>query len=453
MTNIRDTHASRGLSIRSLHLFMAFATLFISVLLLVATFMVKSGYSKMRTDTESYIRWEKDADDLQRGSDYLTEQVRCFVETGKRVYLDNYFEEATITNRRENALQSIHDYLGDGPAYTSLKTAMDESIALMDREYYAMRLTVAAFGYDFRDFPEAIQRVELSEEDALLPAEKQARLARDKVFDDVYRTRKDTISENVQACLQMLTAEIDQRQERQADALDDMLFKQRILIINAIVIILSTMGATLLLVVSPLVRAVVFIRSDEPIPIKGSNEFQFLAKTYNLMYETHREQTEKLAYDATHDKLTGLYNRSGYDFVMKNTDWGTSCLLLFDVDKFKHINDSRGHEAGDRLLTRVANAIKESFRSQDYVCRIGGDEFAVIMVHTSPEHAELVRRKAASINETLAVSVDDLPPTLVSCGVAFGDETSNSTGIFQKADAALYDVKNTGGCGCKISGQ
>ena len=73
MTNIRDTHASRGLSIRSLHLFMAFATLFISVLLLVATFMVKSGYSKMRTDTDSYIRWEKDADDLQRGSDYLTE--------------------------------------------------------------------------------------------------------------------------------------------------------------------------------------------------------------------------------------------------------------------------------------------------------------------------------------------------------------------------------------------
>ena len=71
--------ARRGISIRSLHLLMAFTILTISVLLLLATFLAKAGYTRMRENTEDYIQWEQDADDLQRGSDYLTEQVRCFV--------------------------------------------------------------------------------------------------------------------------------------------------------------------------------------------------------------------------------------------------------------------------------------------------------------------------------------------------------------------------------------
>ena len=442
---------SKGLSIRSLHYFMAFATLVLSVLLLFATFMVKSGYSRMRSDTEFYIQWERDADDLQEGSDYLTEQVRCFVETGKREYLDSYFKEADVIRRRDRALESIHAYLGDSAAYASLAEAMRESVALMDREYYAMRLTVAANGYDYNDFPEAIRRVELTEEDALLPPEKQAELARAKVFDDMYHYRKNAISRNVQKCLTMLAEEIDQRQRAEADALDAMLARQRVLIISAISIILITLLATLLLVISPLVRAVVFIRADEPIPIRGSNEFQFLARTYNLMYEEHREQKEKLAFDATHDKLTGIYNRGGYDYVMKTTDWRSSCLLLFDVDKFKPINDTYGHEAGDRILTRVASVIRDSFRSQDYVCRIGGDEFAVIMVHTNADHADLVRRKVAGINDALQTVADDLPPTHVSCGAAYGDAAPDRESVFRRADAALYQVKHSGGCGCAIS--
>ena len=135
---------------------------------------------------------------------------------------------------------------------------------------------------------------------------------------------------------------------------------------------------------------------------------------------------------------------------MKNTDWATSCLLLLDVDKFKGINDTCGHEAGDRILTRVASTIKDSFRSQEYVCRIGGDEFAVIMVHTSSTHAELVRRKIDDINEALSVPVDELPLTHVSCGVAYGNASTDTRTIFRRADAMLYHVKSSGGRGCEI---
>ena len=207
---------------------------------------------------------------------------------------------------------------------------------------------------------------------------------------------------------------------------------------------------TTLLVISPLLRAGVYIRAEQPIPIRGSNEFQFLAKTYNLMYEANQEKTERLTYEATHDQLTGLHNRSGYVFFLNNTDWVNSALLLFDMDKFKQINDSGGHELGDKALVKVAQTIRGSFRNQDHVCRIGGDEFAVIMVHTDASHQELVKSKVKLINETLDRGEDGLPPISLSCGVAYGDKTQNTHDIFRRADAALYAVKAAGGHGCRI---
>ena len=273
----------KGISIRNIQLLMALLMLVISVLLLFTTYRTKLGYSRMREYTGDYIQWERDADKLQMASDYLTEQARCFVETGKRDYLDNYFEEAEVTRRRDAALESIRGIVDDHVAYDALEAAMNESVALMDREYYAMRLAVAAYGYDVSDYPEAIRNVELSEEDALLPRVKQEIRARKMVFDDVYHMKKKSISNHVQECLEILTKQVDAHQKAATDALDDMLFKERTLILIAILATLFTMLLTTLLVVSPLLRAVVYIRADQPIPIKGSNEFQFLAKTYNLM--------------------------------------------------------------------------------------------------------------------------------------------------------------------------
>ena len=307
-----------------------------------------------------------------------------------------------------------------------------------------MRLTVAAKGYDASEYPDQIQKVELSEEDALLPPAKQDVRARNMVFDDVYHTKKESISAHVQDCLDTLTREVDAHQKAATDALDNMLFKERTLILIAIIATLITMLLTTLLVISPLLRAVVYIRAEQPIPIRGSNEFQFLAKTYNLMYEANQEKTERLTYEATHDQLTGLHNRSGYVFFLNNTDWVNSALLLFDMDKFKQINDSGGHELGDKALVKVAQTIRGSFRNQDHVCRIGGDEFAVIMVHTDASHQELVKSKVNQINETLGRGEDGLPPISLSCGVAYGDKTQNTQTIFQRADAALYAVKAAG---------
>lgn len=450
---MKKDRAGGGISIRSIHVAMAAVVLVISVLLLFATFRTKFSYSRMRESTERFILCETEADNLQRASDYLTEQARCFVETGKREFLDNYFQEANVTRRRDIALETIGAITHDTDAYASLEAAMGESVALMDREYYAMRLTVEAYGYDAKDYPQEIRNVELTEEEALLPRDKQEALARRMVFDEVYHKRKASITEHVQQCLDILTDQVDVNQKSATETLDEMLFHERTLIIIAIGATLFTLLLTTFLVISPLLRAVVFIRADEPIPIRGSNEFQFLAKTYNLMYEANRERTEKLTYDATHDPLTGLHNRSGYDFFYKNTDWDTSALLLFDVDKFKDINDQNGHETGDAALKKVASTLRGCFRSQDHVCRLGGDEFAVIMVHTSPNYIDMVREKVDRINGILDSGGDGLPRIHLSCGVAFGDGRRDVNSIFSAADAELYRVKAAGGRGCGIAPQ
>lgn len=439
-----------GISAKYASIAMAAIALVISALLIFATYRATQGYTQMRAATDEYIQWERNAFDLQVGSDYLTEQVRCFAETGKRQYLDNYFEEANETRHRDSAVASIHAFTGESPAYQALELAMGESVALMEREYYSMRLKAEACGYDLAGYPEPVRQAALSPQDAALSAGEKDVLARSMVFDDIYHGKKEAISANVQRCLKALAEEVAGQQTATADRLERLLTRQRWLILGSVAVTGVMLLVTLLLMVRPLVQAVQFVRGEKALPLNGSEELRFLAKTYNLMYEANREQKEKLAYDATHDRLTDVYNRNGYDFISKNTDWDTAALALFDLDKFKPINDVHGHAMGDRVLERTAHAIAAGFRPQDYVCRIGGDEFAVIVTRTGSGDAEEIRRRVAEINQSLAGEKNGVPAVRVSCGVAFGQLIKDYDKRFKEADAALYRAKNSGGGYCEV---
>ena len=123
-------------------------------------------------------------------------------------------------------------------------------------------------------------------------------------------------------------------------------------------------------------------------------------------------------------------------------------MILVDVDKFKEINDGYGHDVGDKALVRVATLLKKSFRNEDYVCRIGGDEFAVIMLNANSSLRELVEGKISRLNEKLGLADDGLPPISVSVGVAFGDRENPTDDFYKDADSALYRVKESGGRNC-----
>lgn len=174
---------------------------------------------------------------------------------------------------------------------------------------------------------------------------------------------------------------------------------------------------------------------------------------YSVMQLTSVSQ-HSLTSKAETDELTGLINRAGYDRLLEELDLNDTFLLLVDTDKFKGINDRFGHETGDRVLQKISKCLLANFRQEDYVCRIGGDEFAVLMLNIRTLKDEGIRDKIRFINRELAASAaDELPTVSVSVGAARGAGAENWTALFKQADAALYQVKKAGGRGCRIYGQ
>jgi len=438
-TNLRD----RGISLRKMNIIMVAIAAVTAIALFIAMGKTDELNEEKNNIIDELMVWRTSAYELQIASDYLTEQIRCFVITGEEKYLNNYFEEANVTKRRDNAVQLLRDNMAGTEAVKNLELAMDTSIALMDTEYYAAVLAIGAYGYDLSDFPQVLQKVVLSSEHEQLSDEKKIETARELLFDENYRSHKENISMNMQKCLDDVVRIIEIKKIQNDETLNRQVILEHILTIVMIVILLGIVLMNFFMVFMPLKEAIEYIREDKAIPVKGAYEIRFFARTYNLMNRVSHESKEKLEYQATHDELTGLYNRRGYDFLLNNVDIDTSALLLIDLDEFKKINDTYGHEMGDRALTKVAEVLHKSFRSQDFICRLGGDEFAVIMIHAESELTNLIKDKIHNINEELKVDADKegLPPISLSAGVVFGDKQHNANNIFKEADGALYKAK------------
>lgn len=440
-----DELKKKGISLRKLNITMFVLAVVISTVLLFAMNRTNTLYQKNHKMTKTLHEWRDDAYNLQIGSDYLTEEIRCFAVTGEKQYLDNYFEEAEVTKRRDTALENMKKNHEESPAVRELSEAMSESDHLMKREYYAARLAAEGYGHNLDFFPEVIRLVELSEEDkALSPDDKKDAAAR-YLFDDEYLTSKRRINDNMNDCLDRLEDEVSKKQAEVSKELETQVLIEHLLTFVLIGIMLGIVILTSFLVFRPLRKCVELIRKEHEIPLQGAYEVRFLAKNYNLMYYTTKENENKLNYEANHDKLTGLFNRRGYEFFLSNVDMETSALLIIDLDKFKKINDTHGHEVGDKVIANAARVILNSFRSQDYVCRIGGDEFAVIMIRSDSSMKELITRKINQLNEKLMNPNDEsLPSISCSAGVAFGKYGVAVSELFKRADRALYDSKENG---------
>lgn len=151
---------------------------------------------------------------------------------------------------------------------------------------------------------------------------------------------------------------------------------------------------------------------------------------------------------ATKDGLTGLGNRAGFEqCINRQLSWAQRhgekfALLIIDLDNFKHVNDSFGHSEGDKVLIHVASHLTNVLREEDEAFRFGGDEFCCILdCHTPQQLACAAQRIQLSINNS-----NYLAKLGVSCslGGTIYREDDSATSIFDRADIALYSVKNSG---------
>ena len=206
------------------------------------------------------------------------------------------------------------------------------------------------------------------------------------------------------------------------------------------------------LIVRPLLSYNESIKCGKIFPVIGAAELQNLAETYNQMYTENQETQKLIRHQAEYDALTELLNRGSFEKVMHIYETGETpfALLLIDVDIFKSVNDTYGHAAGDQILKKVAGLLKSAFRSIDFVCRIDGDEFAVVMVEMTSNLQYTIQNKISAVNEELSVPKDGMPAMSLSVGVAFSDRSNPGDSIFKDADKALYKVKEHGKHGCSF---
>ena len=431
-----------GIRLRRLSGILLLVALLITVAMFFAMQRTSSIYQETHEVTQNLSKWRTSAYDLQLGSDYLTEQIRCFVATGQRIHLDNYFTEVNVTKRRDKAIKELQSHRNYTDALNALRKAMDKSMDLMNREYYAAKLTILAYGLELSTFPEEILETEVSAHDIALPAAEKKELAIDYVFGEAYRNKKTEISEDMQACMDALTLGIDGDQLKMSQKLETQVFFEHLLTILLILIMLGIVFMYSYLVVSPMRRAVDRIRNEEDLPMEGAYEVRFLAKTYNLMQHKHTDVQDQPNYEATHDEQTGLYNRSGYEFVLGNVDIATSALLLINPDHYDRILEENGQTIADRVVAEVADEVRNNFRAQDYICRLDSGELAVIMVRVNTSLTSLVRKKIRDINYNLKRGQEGLPPISISVGVAFGTEGDSMDSLYQNANEALSNVKD-----------
>ncbi|MEH1130198.1 sensor domain-containing diguanylate cyclase [Micromonospora sp. CPCC 206061] len=153
---------------------------------------------------------------------------------------------------------------------------------------------------------------------------------------------------------------------------------------------------------------------------------------------------EHLRERATSDPLTGLRHQGSFGERIARATPDRTALLAIDVDQFKNINDTYGHQAGDQVLVEMARALQSALRQGDELYRIGGDEFVAVVDVARPD-------EATGIGERLAAAARTIGRT-ISVGVALRRSGEAPELTLRRADAALYDVKREGRDGVRLAG-
>ncbi|HEV7678582.1 MAG TPA: diguanylate cyclase [Candidatus Dormibacteraeota bacterium] len=193
-------------------------------------------------------------------------------------------------------------------------------------------------------------------------------------------------------------------------------------------------------------KALGFNATDTALVSAVAEQVALALERYRILAVVQRQ--------ASTDELTGLYN---YRFLVDYLDQQIAlaerlqaplAVLMLDLDRFKNLNDTLGHHAGDEALRHFARALLGTVRRSDLAARYGGEEFVVVMANTGREEARLVAEKirlaVAELELRLGADAEAMPISVSIGGVAYPDDTGDARQLLRLADDALYKAKRTG---------
>lgn len=192
--------------------------------------------------------------------------------------------------------------------------------------------------------------------------------------------------------------------------------------------------------------------------VHNEDELGVTTRAFNSMLATIEKNSEDLTNMAYCDTLTGLANRRRFrddledSLDMAKREQNKSALIFIDLDKFKPINDTLGHDVGDMLLETVADRLRESMPSDGMPYRLGGDEFTVVLSHLQgDDEAEVVAKKILENFSRETVLLGNKINITASLGIAMSDGEESIDELMKRADLILYEVKESGRNGYKFA--
>ena len=440
----------KKISIRTVSIVIFLITVGIGGMLALISSECTRQFQNLQDETERFIQCENALQQMQAGSDYLEKQVSQYVQTGQYIHMDFYLKEIRETQRYEKACDYLQQEFGGTTAIKPLESAVAYEEKLREQEFYIMRLMAEVSFADEDLWPEEIRGIALTPEDAALGQEQKQERALEILSGHAYKILRTNEDNYIASAKQVLGQQTRNNQNHAQTVFRDVYLKFETGVAVLIVLVLLICIILWKLVIAPLKMYGKSIVKGEIFPVVGAKELQELATTYNKVYQENLVAQKLIRHEAEHDALTDALNRGAFDKILSIYEQGDSsfAMIMVDVDVFKQVNDTYGHSVGDKILVKVANNLQREFRSIDYICRIGGDEFAIVMVDVGSDLKEVVREKIAQVNENLSIPTDGLPAVSLSVGVAFSDRENPGDSIFKDADKALYKVKNSGRNNC-----
>ena len=198
--------------------------------------------------------------------------------------------------------------------------------------------------------------------------------------------------------------------------------------------------------------------TDIAVKSTGDKEIARIGIALNTTISALRERDEALRLMANHDGLTGLMNRKYFVEQLEkevdriSTEGGSSALFFFDLDRFKYINDTYGHAAGDRLLVQIAKQLNQRIRDNDLVARFGGDEFTLLAYNVNQKSAQEIADSFITLmHDFTFYEAGDMLKIHFSIGITIIDDgTYTSHEYLKEADTAVHEAKAHGRNGFRI---
>ena len=441
-----------GIRLNHLNIVMICIGLVLATLMGVSMYRTQTSVGEIVTVTNDFLTNQQTGGMLREIASGLGEQAMAFVQSGEVGPAKAYEGQMNaISAQLEQHDTSTFNSVAAGEAFNK---ALEAFYSRNGTEKTAMRLVADTMPQPaFEALPDFLKETELSAEDQALSAEAKKGKAVSLLTAENYTGLEDKIRNAIDDSHRLSSQEGSLHAEKNFTLIRQIIGNQRVLVILFVVVSALALMMNRMLIIRPIQKSVENLDNREPIPEQGCYEMRHLARVYNEVLKENEEKTDKLSYAATHDALTGVYNRTDFDRYYRQIEKTQNVgIIVVDVDHFKQYNDDYGHDIGDRVLCTAVEAMKKHFRTVDHISRIGGDEFCVIMPRTSQQDGARISEKIREINRELSENNGDLPPVTISAGVAFWDRPDPEGSLFKDADTVLLEMKKTREDCCAVWG-